>query len=103
MNLRNWGKEHTLGLMIGIGTTLVSIFVVIVIYSFMDHTSIATIWKKFMNFYVWTSKILSLASIGNLIWFHLFMKNEKWNFGMGIIMATVINLFIILYYRFILM
>ena len=99
MNLRNWSKQHTLGLLLGIATTLISLPIVMFIYSKIYQDD--SIWGKITYLKVVQSKMISLASITNLIWFHLLMKREKYQLGMGIIMATVINLLIILYLKFI--
>ena len=100
MNLRNWSKQHTLGLLLGILTTAISLPIVMFIYSkiYQDEA----IWAKVFDIKLKTmqSKMVSLASITNLVWFHLLMRREKYQLGMGIIMATVINLFIILYLKF---
>lgn len=100
MNLRNWGKEHTLGLLIGLLTTFVAVFIVIAYFSWQDGISYATSFNKFTFYHEWTAKIISLASIANLFWFHTFLKREKWNYGMGVIMATIISLIVILIYKF---
>lgn len=102
MNLRNWGKQHTIGLLIGIATTFVCLFIVMYILAKTDSTTFSDMWRKFKFFSAWQSKIISLAAIGNLIWFHLFMRDQKWNYGMGIIMATVLNLILILLIKFVL-
>ena len=101
MNLRNWSKQHTLGLLLGIITTLISLPIVMFIYSKIYQDD--SIWSKVFEIKLKTiqSKMISLASITNLIWFHLLMRREKYQLGMGIIMATVINLLIILYLKFI--
>lgn len=100
MNLRNWSKGHTLGLLLGIATTIVCIPLVMFILSMVNNEAFSRLWFKFHVLHDWTSKIISLASIGGLIWFHFFLKREKWPYAMGIILATVINLFIILYFKF---
>ena len=99
MNLRNWSKQHTLGLLLGIITTIISLPIVMFIYSKIYQDD--SIWGKFSYLKVVQSKMFSLASITNLIWFHLLMRREKYQLGMGIIMATVINLLVILYLKFI--
>lgn len=100
MNLRNWSKQHTWGLLIGILTTLVSLPIVMFIYSKIYNDPY--VWYRFfeVKLKVFQSQMLSLASIPNLIGFHLSMKKEKFPFGMGIIMATVISLLIIIFLKF---
>lgn len=100
MNLRNWSKQHTIGLLVGILTTLISLPIVMFIYSKVYNDPY--VWYRFfeIKLKVFQSQMLSLASIPNLIGFHLSMKKEKFPLGMGIIMATVINLLIILFLKF---
>ncbi|MDD2981817.1 MAG: hypothetical protein PHQ74_00360 [Crocinitomicaceae bacterium] len=100
MNLRNWSKQHTLGLLIGIVTTLISLPIVMFIYSKVYKDPY--VWFRFfeVKLKAFQSQMLSLACITNLIWFHLSMRREKFALGMGIIMATVISLFVILFLKF---
>jgi len=100
MNLRNWGKQHTLGLFIGFATTIVCCFIVIGILAYKDGISYSFMFERFTFLRVVTAKVISLASIGSLICFHLALRKEKWPLAMGIIMATVVNLLVILYYKF---
>ena len=100
MNLRNWGREHTLGLLLGLFTTFVAVFAVIGIFAWKDGTTYAVSYHKFTFYHDWTAKIISLASIANLFWFHTFLRREKWSYGMGVILATVISLIVILIFKF---
>ena len=93
MNLRNWSRQHTFGLLLGIITTIVFVPVIKLVFELTG------------NHQAWfladiKSKLISLASIANLGWFHLFMKEKKFDLGMGVILATFINLFVILYLKF---
>jgi len=101
MNLRKWTRGHTYGILIGVGTTIICVFIVIGILAWKDGFSYRTMFERFSFYNVIAAKVLSLASIGNLIWFHTFLRKEKWPLAMGVILATVLNLFAILYYRFI--
>lgn len=100
MNLRNWSKQHSIGLLIGILTTAVAIPLTIVIYALLNKYEIENYFYRFSLNRVEKSKIISLASIANLIWFHTFLRQEKWTLAMGIILSTVLNLFAILYFKF---
>lgn len=100
MNLRNWTKYHTYGLLIGIATTLVAIPLAIFIYSKVEHFTFEHLWNKFWLLNNEKSKMISYASIANLIWFHTFLRREDWPRAYGIIMATVLNLLAILYFKF---
>lgn len=101
MNLRNWTKEHTFGLLIGLATTIVFVFVVIAILAWKDGYTFAYMFKKFKILHNETTKVVSLASIANLFWFHRFLSKNKWNLGMGVILSTVISLIFIIYFKFI--
>lgn len=101
MNLRNWSKGHTYGILIGIASTIISCFIVVGILAWKDGMPYSTMWQRFTFLNVVTAKVISLASIGNLIWFHFFLKKERWPLAMGVILATILNLIIILYYKFI--
>ena len=100
MNLRNWSKQHSIGLLIGILTTAVAIPLTIVIYALLNKYEIENYFYRFSLNRVEKSKIISLASIANLLWFHTFLRQEKWPLAMGIILSTVLNLFAILYFKF---
>lgn len=100
MNLRNWSKQHTWGLLVGILTTLISLPIVMFIYSKLFNDPY--VWFRFFEVKLksFQSQMLSLASITNLIGFHLATRREKFPFAMGIILATVINLIVILVLKF---
>lgn len=100
MNLRNWSKGHTYGLIIGIATTIICIPLVILILSKVDNQEFSSMWLKFKILNDEKSRIISLASIANLIWFHTFYRKHKDAFSMGIIMSTVVSLLVILYFKF---
>jgi hypothetical protein len=101
MNLRKWTKDHTFGILIGIATSIICSFIVVGILAWKDGFSYGEMFSRFTFYNVMKAKVLSLASIGSLFWFHRFLKKEKWSLAMGVILATILNLIIILYYRFI--
>lgn len=100
MNLRNWSKGHTFGLLIGLATIIICIPLVIYILSQIDNQSFSERWVKFKVLSDEKSRIISLASIANLLWFHLFYRKQKDAFSMGIIMSTVVSLLVIIYFKF---
>jgi hypothetical protein len=103
MNLRNWSKEHTKGFIVGILTIIGSIFIVIGIFTFQNNASYSLNFNRFLFLHDFTAKVISLAAIGNLPWFHFVsLKQGKWAFGQGLIMATVLDLLIMLTFKFIL-
>ncbi len=93
MNLRNWSKEHTFGLLLGLATTIIMFPV---LYNILNECG-----NHFnLNSDDHKSKLISLASIANLPAFHLFMKNKKYDYCMGLILATFVSLFVMFYYKF---
>ncbi len=93
MNLRNWSREHTFGLLLGILTTIVCVPIVLQIFEAIgDHQ----LWFLEDT----KSRVISLASIGNLPAFHLLMRNKKYDYCMGLILATFLSLFVMFYYKF---
>lgn len=103
MNLRNWSKEHTKGLVVGILTIIVAIFIVIWILALQNRISYSFSFQRFLFLHDYTSKVISLAAIANLPWFHFAsLRQGKWAFGQGIIMATVLDLLVMIFFKFIL-
>jgi len=100
MNLRPWTKQHTIGFLIGLGTTMLAIPLTIMISSAINDYPFSISWDKFLVNRAEKSRIISLASIANLVWFHVYLRKENWPTAMGVIMATVINLVVILYFKF---
>lgn len=100
MNLRNWTKNHTYGLIIGLISPLIFIPLVILLLSWIENFQFSQLMSKFMNASIVRSKIISIAIISNLIWFYLSLNREKWGLAMGIIVATVLFLPYILYVNF---
>jgi hypothetical protein len=100
MNLRNWTKNHTYGLIIGIISPLIFIPLVILMLSWIENFQFSQLMSKFMNASIVRSKIISIAIISNLIWFYLSLNREKWGLAMGIIVATILFLPYILYVNF---
>lgn len=93
MNLRNWSWDHTFGLLLGIITTIIMIPILIFVLNKIGNDFD---WGYDFN----KSKLISLASIGNLPAFHLFMKNKKYDYCMGLILATFVSLFVMFYYKY---
>ena len=102
MNLKNWTKNHTYGLIIGIISPLIFIPLVILMLSWIENFQFSHLMSKFMDASIVRSKIISIAIISNLIWFYLSLNREKWGLAMGIIVATMLFLPYILYVNFML-
>jgi hypothetical protein len=101
MSLRDWSREHTLGLLLGILTILLCIPLAIFIYSVKEDISFSILWDRFTFIHEYSSKFISLASIPNLLWFHFFLKKEEYGYGKGIVVATILSLLTIVYFKFI--
>ncbi len=93
MNLRNWSKEHTLGLLLGLFTIIIMIPILIFV---LDKLENHLMWHLDEH----KGKLISLACIANLPAFHLFMKKEKYNYCMGLILATFVGLFVMFYFKY---
>lgn len=100
MNLRNWSKYHTAGLILGILTTLVAIPVAAFLYSKLSGDT--DIFRKIKFLHQDQARILSLASIANLFWFHRFIKKENFPVAMGVIIATAANLVLVVVLKYVL-
>lgn len=100
MNLRRWTKEHTIGVVLGIITPIIFIPIVIWIYTLLEHLTFSKLWDLFKILNDIKGKFISLACIANLGWFHLSLKKNNYNRAMGLILATMLYLIIILYYKF---
>lgn len=100
MNLRNWSKQHTIGLIIGLLTVILVIPIVIYFLSLSQGFSFKYLFREFFSSPTHITKDVSLACIANLFWFHRFLKKEKYNLAYGVIAATIIFLLIIIYFKF---
>jgi hypothetical protein len=92
--LKNLTKFHLYGLLLGLLTITVFVPVILAVYK-------ANGSYQNWSLYDTKSKIISLASILNLGWFHWFLKKKKTPLAMGIIMATFVSFFVIVYLKFI--
>ena len=97
MNLRNWSRGHTFGLLIGLISPLLVVPLIILLYALIKDFYFIQLWNKFVNNPLTTGKFISLAIILNLLWFYLFLNREKYPFAMGIILGTILYLPYILY------
>ena len=97
MNLRNWGWEHTKGLIIGLLSPIVFVPLVIVIMAEFQNYPFEYLWKQFLNMDMVRSKFLSLAIVANLLWFYLCLNRGKYGLAMGIILGTILYLPYVLY------
>ncbi len=85
-----WSRQHAIGFSIGILTTLLAIpLIAFILHEFRGDI---LIWRELRFFPSTQARVLSLATIPNLLWFHIFLKKEQYWFGSGIIYASVLNL-----------
>lgn len=101
MNLRNWTKAHTKGLIVGFLSPLIFIPIVIFLLAWMQNFQFDQLWYKFSLERMVRSKVISLAIISNLIWFYMSLNREKYGFAMGVIIGSICFLPYILYVNFI--
>lgn len=95
-----WSKQHTIGFLLGIVTIIIAVPVVaLILYYFRGNTAI---WRNLTFYHAVQAQVLSLASIPNLLWFHRFLKKEKWNLGYGVIYATIINFIVVMIIKYVL-
>lgn len=99
MNLRNWSKYHTAGLILGLITVIVFFPIAAFIYekAFGDPR----IFYKLTFIRDDQARILSLACIANLFWFHRFIKKENFPVAMGVIVATAFCLIAVIVLKYI--
>lgn len=100
MNLKNWNRQHTLGLLTGILIPLIVIPIVLLILSYVQNFYFEQLWYKFKNNPNTMSKMTTLAVLANLGIFYIFLNKEKYNFAMGIILGSVCYLPFIVYFIF---
>ncbi|MEJ6491745.1 MAG: hypothetical protein QNL60_04730 [Flavobacteriales bacterium] len=100
MNLKNWSRSHTLGLIIGIILPILIVPLVILFLSWAQNFYYEQLWYRFMNNNSTMSKMLTLAVLANLGLFYIFLNKEKYQFAMGVILGTVCYLPLIVYFVF---
>jgi len=97
MNLRNWTKEHTKGLIVGILSPLLFVPLVVLILAWSRNYPFEEIWNMFILSKQTMSKVVSLAIISNLLWFYVFINRNNYGLSMGIILGTIVYLPFIVY------
>lgn len=86
----NWTKENSLGLLIGLLSPLIFLPLVLFIIAQSQHVNFEHVWHQISEFPEFRSKYLSLALIGNLLWFYLFLNREKYGYTRGIIIGMLL-------------
>lgn len=85
----NFNSQFFIGLLIGVCSPLLFLPIILFVMSIYDGYSFLNLWNKFMANNMDSSKFLSLALIGNLFWFYLFLNKEKYYHTRGIIMGML--------------
>lgn len=100
MNVRNWNRFHSLGLIIGLVSPLILVPLVIWLISVTQNFYFSQLWTSFLHNHYSQSKMISLAILPNLGWFYWSVNKEKFNLAMGIIIGTAAFLPYIIYLLF---
>jgi len=95
MNLKYLSREHLYGLLLGLLTIVVFVPILLWVFDLFNNTQYWYLDRV-------KSKIISLATIANLGWFHWFIKKNKIDLAKGILAATFISFFVIVYFKVIL-
>ncbi len=102
MNLRPWTKQHTIGVLLGLLTPLICIPLVVFIRSYVqDMGTFERLWDQLSFSRDARGLTVSLAVIGNLLWFHLSMRKENYKRGTGVILGSMVYLLYIVYIKLI--
>lgn len=103
INFRSWSKDHTKGLLVGLGVIAIAILIVSFLFSLNNGFTFSQNLQRIGRHTDFTSKVMSLAAISILPLFHFYaLKKEKWAFGQGLIIAVVLDLLIMLCIKFLL-
>lgn len=100
MNLRNWSREHSIGVLFGVLTPFVVLPLVIYLWAVYQGYTFNYMWREFLHFYEPRIKCLTLSIIPNLIWFYRFLNKENWNRAMGVIIGSIAFAPYIIYIKF---
>jgi hypothetical protein len=100
MNLRNWTKFHTIGMIIGFIGPIIYIPLTMLIISQVQNFQFNRLWDMFFISKSTQGKFISLSIIPNLLWFYIALNKEKYNFAMGVILGSALYIPYIVYVNF---
>lgn len=100
MNLRNWSKGHTLGMLLGIITPLLVVPLLMLFLSWVQDYDFSFLWRKLGFDQQYRVRMITLSIIANLFWFYYFLNRSKWDYGMGIILGSIALAPYIIYIKF---
>jgi len=83
-------KDTLLGMLVGFGTLMISLPLVLLILSLAYSYEFGYFWNQFTSYSVYTSKYLSLACLPNLFWFYFFLNRERWARARGVIFSVLV-------------
>ncbi|XOV68553.1 MAG: hypothetical protein ACFHU9_05115 [Fluviicola sp.] len=100
MNLRNFSKEHAIGMLFGILTPIFVMPLVLYLWATWQGYTFDRMWYDFKYFSDPRIKIITLSIIGNLFWFYRFLNKENWKRAMGVILGSMAYAPYIVYIKF---
>jgi len=100
MNLRNWSKDHIIGVAFGILTPMLFIPLVVYLWAVWQDYTFEYMWREFRYFPNPRIKMITIAIIFNLFWFYRFLNKENWQRAMGVILGSLAYAPYILYIKF---
>jgi hypothetical protein len=101
MNLRNWSRQHTLGLLTGLVSPFVFLPVVLFALAWLQDYTFDSLWYKFTIESASRMKFISIGAISNLLWFYKAINQEKYDFAMGVILGTFCFVPFIIYVNYV--
>lgn len=100
MNLRNWTKDHSLGVLLGLLFPLLFIPLVVFILALIQNYGFNELWTRFLNLYQVRIQVLTISILANLGVFYFFLNRERYNLAMGIILGSILYAPYIIYIKF---
>ncbi len=87
-----------LGLLVGILIPLISIFI-FYLFNIEKYNSLRAFYREMVIYGIFTS-VLSLCALPNLLAFFAFLKFELYYSARGVILATLVYTFLVIFIKF---
>jgi hypothetical protein len=100
MNLRNWTKDHSLGIVLGLLFPLLFVPIVVLVLGMVQQYGFSELWNRFLHFYQVRIQVLTISVLANLGVFYFFLNRERYNLAMGIILGSILYAPYIIYIKF---
>lgn len=100
MNLRNWTRDHTLGVVLGLVFPIIFVPLVVLVLSWIQNYDFTELWGRFLYFYQVRIQVLTISILANLGVFYFFLNKERYNLAMGIILGSILYAPYIIYIKF---